>query len=127
MSQERTYKNPNATLAENTWLKRWPSFAASKIQPKCQSLAVPVKTELFTNNTASTYILTNVWQETPGGGRNMSWSLPYLNKRLPDCIIHGIDMSFESKVCSQRHGQQFVGSRKTSVWTSSLSNIPLPW
>jgi hypothetical protein len=89
--------NPNKTLEQNTWLKHWPAFVTSKTRATCQPLAIPVKTELFTRNTALTYILTGVWQEGAHDVKNISSSLIYQNHLLDDCSVHGIDMNFESQ------------------------------
>jgi hypothetical protein len=89
--------DPNTTLAQNTWLKHWPSFVTSKTRATCQPLAIPVKTELFTNNTALTYTLMAVWHDTPGDGQNISSSLIYQNNVLEGCSVHGIDINYESQ------------------------------
>lgn len=89
--------NPNTTLDQNTWLKHWPLFVTSKTRATCQPLAISVKTELFTNNTALTYTLTAVWHDKPDGSQNISSSLIYQNNVLENCSVHGIDMNFESQ------------------------------
>ena len=118
-------KNPNATLSENTWLKQWPSFMTTKIRSKCQSSYIPVGTQLFTNNTALTYTLTDVWQETTGGGRNISSSLPYQNNLLEDCSISTIDIDFDSQDRSAIQISHSLWGAKVSVFTTcSINNTP---
>lgn len=118
-------KNPNATLAENTWLQNWPSFVTSKIKPTCQSFAIPVKSELFTNNTALTYTLTDVWQDDANGTRKISSSLSYQKNLLENCSVHGIDMNFESQ---DRAAVQLSyskwGVRVSAYTTCSIINSP---
>jgi hypothetical protein len=89
--------NPNTTLEQITWLKHWPAFVTSKTRATCQPLAIPVKTELFTNNTALTYTLTAVWHDKPDGSQNISSSLIYQNNVLENRSVHGIDINFESE------------------------------
>jgi hypothetical protein len=89
--------DPNTTLDQNTWLKHWPSFVTSKIRPTCQPFTIPVQTQVFTNNTALTYTLTDIWQDNPDGSRNASSSLLYQNNLIENCSVQTIDMVFESE------------------------------
>jgi hypothetical protein len=118
-------KDPNATLSENTWLNQWPSFMTTKIRSTCQSSYIPVGTQLFTNNTALTYTLTEVWQDRPDGKRNISSSLPYQNNLLEDCSISTIDIDFDSQDRSAVQLSHSLWGAKVSVFTTcSISNTP---
>lgn len=118
-------KDPNATLAENTWLKQWPSFMTTKIRSTCQSAYIPVGTQLFTNNTALTYTLTDVWQQRADGKRNISSSLPYQNNLLEDCSISTIDIDFDSQDRSAVQLSHSLWGAKVSVFTTcSINNTP---
>lgn len=117
--------NPNKTLAENTWVSRWPSFINSKAQSTCQPMAIPVKSQLFTNNTALTYTLIDVWQEDDGGGKNILSSLPYYNNVIEECSVSAIDMDFESQDRSAVQLSHSEWGVRVSIYaTCSINNPP---
>lgn len=115
--------DPNATLSEGTWLKHWPSFVTTKVRSTCQSYSIPVKTQIFTNNTALTYTLTDVWRESPDGTRKISSSLTYQNNLLESCAISSIDMDFDSQDRSAVQLSYSAWGAKVSVFaTCSINN-----
>lgn len=87
--------NPNATIAENVWLRHWPSFTSHNVQPTCQAVNLPINSQFFTNHTALTYTLTSVWQQE---GRNVTFlpSLTYFNNVLENCVITSIEIDVEA-------------------------------
>ncbi|KAI1209371.1 uncharacterized protein F4807DRAFT_91589 [Annulohypoxylon truncatum] len=100
--------NPNATLSEGNWLQRWPSFLTAKVQPTCEPANLPVNSQIFTNQTALTYMLTNVWQHHEATGEQVaSPSLSYYNNVLENCSVASIEMNLESM---DRSANQFAYS-----------------
>jgi hypothetical protein len=119
-------KDPNATLSENTWLEYWPSFMTTKVRATCQPFHIPVGTQLFTNNTALTYTLTDVWRDHDGE-RNISSSLPYQNNLLEDCSITTIDIDFDSQDRSAVQLSHSLWGAKVSVFiTCRINNNDAP-
>ncbi|KAK6406379.1 hypothetical protein LTR81_018976 [Elasticomyces elasticus] len=94
--------NPNTTQTENRWFASWPSFLTSKAQATCQTLSLPINTQFFTNQTALTYTLTNVWQQKlPDGSGPPAPSLSYTNNVLQDCVVASIQMDLAAMDRSQ--------------------------
>lgn len=91
----QTSFDPNATVSQEQWLRYWPSYLTSKINPICQPVNLPVNGQIFTNQTALTYVLTAVWQQ-----QNESMiilpSLTYYNNVLKDCFVTSIGVDFEA-------------------------------
>ena len=87
--------NPNATIAENQRFQYLLSFPTSKSQASCQNFNLPINSEFFTNQSALTYTLTDVWQpamgpqdETP----TFASSLVYSNNVLENCTVRSIEI-----------------------------------
>jgi hypothetical protein len=116
-------KDPKATLAQNTWLEHWPSFASSKIRPTCQPLTIPVDTELYTNNTALTYRITNVCHESLGFEAVSLWSLLYQNNPLEECSVNSIDMVFDYQGMSATQLLYSTWGVRVSAYTTCSINI----
>ena len=91
--------NPNATVHENPWMRHWPSFLTNKVEPTCQTTNLELGSEWFTNQTALTYSLTDVWQPDGGGagaGYGVSPSLTYSSNVLEDCKINSVEIDYAS-------------------------------
>lgn len=88
--------DPNTTVSNETSSKYWRSFPTTKPRATCQSVNIPINTRLLTNNTALTYTLTNVSQNTDRANQTFSSSLVYHNNILPDCTINNIAVRLES-------------------------------
>jgi hypothetical protein len=90
-------QQPNKTLEQSTWLEHWPSFVTSKTRATCPPFVIQVKSELFTNNKALTYILTDIWRHDANGSLFYADSVIYQNNVLENCFVYSIDMEFESQ------------------------------
>ncbi|TKA74858.1 hypothetical protein B0A55_05342, partial [Friedmanniomyces simplex] len=89
--------NPNATVQDNLWMRHWPSFLTSKVQPTCQTVNLALGSEWFTNQTAMTYTLTDVWQPEGGGagaGDGVAPSLTYSNNVIEDCRVNSVEVDY---------------------------------
>ncbi|KAI1394790.1 hypothetical protein F4819DRAFT_506623 [Hypoxylon fuscum] len=82
--------NPNTTIANQSWFTRWPTFVSGSTQPTCQPYVLPVNTVFQTNNTAFTYTLTQIYQESDPGIVKIQGSLPYYNNYLEACNVTSI-------------------------------------
>lgn len=87
--------DPNTTISQDQWLRRWPSYFTSKIKPVCQSVDLPVNGFFFTNQTALSYVLMAVWQQQDGHTALLP-SLTYHNNILEDCSVNSIGVEFQS-------------------------------
>ncbi|KAF7512916.1 hypothetical protein GJ744_012019 [Endocarpon pusillum] len=105
----QTSSDPNTTISEGIWFRKWPSYLTSKVKPSCQSTDIHVNTLLFTNQTALTYTLTDVWQARTGDGNNRAVlpSLTYFNNVIDQCSISSIEVNLEAL---DRSGNQFAFS-----------------
>ncbi|MCJ1283211.1 hypothetical protein MMC26_002539 [Xylographa opegraphella] len=93
----QTSSDPNTTISKGIWFKNWPSFLTSKVKPSCQSVDIYVNTPLFTNQTALTYTLTDVWQASTGAGnRTILPSLTYFNNIIEQCAVNSIQVDLEA-------------------------------
>jgi len=117
--------NPNITVHSNVWMRHWPSFLTSKVQPTCQTVNLPVGSEFFTNQTALTYTLTDVWQPQAGGagaGYGIAPSLTYYNNVMENCSVNSVEVDFSAM---DRSANQFAysewGAVVRSYATCSLS------
>ncbi|KAI0889342.1 uncharacterized protein GGS22DRAFT_177860 [Annulohypoxylon maeteangense] len=100
--------DPNATVSEGNWLQHWPSFLTAKVQPTCQPANLPVDSQLFTNQTALTYTLTNVWKYHEDTGDHIAYpSLNYYNNVLENCSVTSIEINLEAM---DRTANQFAYS-----------------
>lgn len=91
--------NPNSTASESHWFQHWPSFLTGKFQSTCEPFNLQVNSELFTNQTALTYTVTDIWQPAlnPQNVTNTyAPSLPYYNNVLEDCSVWSIEMDLEA-------------------------------
>ncbi|KAF4943816.1 hypothetical protein FSARC_14824 [Fusarium sarcochroum] len=88
--------DPNATVSGRGWLHGYPSFLTTKVRPKCQPASLLVNSPFFTNNTALTYTLTNVWRYGDDGEQIISPTLTYSNNVLQNCSINSVEINFES-------------------------------
>lgn len=107
--------NPNATVGSGVWLHHWPSFLTSKVEPTCQNVNLPVGSEFFTNQTALTYTLTDVWQSQAGGagaGYGIAPSLSYYNNVIENCSVNSIEIDFAAM---DRSANQFAYSEWGAV------------
>ena len=78
--------NPNATTAQ-TQFKNWPVLMTSKIKSTYKPVNIPVSTQLLTNNTALTYTLSEVRQQSAEGDVTFLPSLVCYNNLLEDCTV----------------------------------------
>ena len=105
----QTLSDPNKTVSEGIWFQNWPSYLTSKVQPSWQPVDIHVNTLFFTNQTALTYTLTNVWQVPPtGGNRSVLPSLTYYNNVLENCTVNSLEVDLEAL---DRSGNQFAYSQ----------------
>ncbi|KAK4549260.1 hypothetical protein LTR36_007719 [Oleoguttula mirabilis] len=107
--------NPNATVDSGVWMHHWPSFLTSKVQPTCQTVNLPVGSKFFTNQTALTYTLTDVWQPQAGGagaGYGIAPSLSYYNNVIENCSVNSIEIDFAAM---DRSANQFAYSEWGAV------------
>ncbi|TKA27959.1 hypothetical protein B0A50_04025 [Salinomyces thailandicus] len=94
--------NPNATVDEHVWKPYWPSWLTKNVQPTCRPAELAVGRVLFTNQTALTYTLTDIWQPSAGraGGAGtadgITPRLAYYNNVLENCTVHSIGIDFAS-------------------------------
>jgi hypothetical protein len=110
----QTSSDPNTTISEGIWFQNWPSYLTSKVKPSCQSVDIHVNTLLFTNQTALTYTLTDVWQVLAGGGnRSVLPSLTYFNNVIEQCAVTSIEVDLEAL---DRSANQFAYSE----WGASV-------
>ena len=105
--------DPNNPISEGTWFQNWPSYLTSKVKPSCQSVDIHVNTLLFTNQTALTYTLTDVWQMPAGGNRSVLPSLTYFNNIIEHCAVTSIEVDLEAL---DRSANQF----RYSEWGASV-------
>jgi hypothetical protein len=104
----QTSSNPNATISEGIWFQNWPSYLTSNVKPSCQSVDLHVNTLLFTNQTALTYTLTDVWQVPAGGAsRRVLPSLTYFNNVIEQCAVNSVEVDLEAL---DRSANQFAYS-----------------
>lgn len=109
----QTSSDPNQTISDGVWFENWPSYLTSKAKPSCQSVDMHVNTLLFTNQTALTYTLKDVWQEHADGvNQSVLPSLTYFNNVIEQCVVTSIDMDLESldRSASQYGYSQFGAS-----------------
>jgi hypothetical protein len=107
--------NPNATVSAGVWLRHWPSFLTAKVQPSCEPLNIEVGSEFFTNQTALTYTLTDVWQPQQGGaagGDGISPSLTYYSNVIQDCRVNSVEIDYDAL---DRTASQFAYSEWGAV------------
>ncbi|EMD00175.1 hypothetical protein BAUCODRAFT_367508 [Baudoinia panamericana UAMH 10762] len=108
--------DPNATMANNgVWSRHIPAFLTNKVQPSCQTVNVPLGSELFTNQTALTYTLTDVWQPSGGGaaaGNGVAPSLTYFNNILENCTVNSVEIDYAAM---DRTASQFAYSEWGAV------------
>lgn len=88
--------DPNSTMTSAGWINRWPSYFTEKVRPTCQPASIPVGSQLFTNQTALTYTLTAVWQQSEGTAGTVSPSMSYFNNVLENCTVAAIEMNLEA-------------------------------
>lgn len=84
--------DPNSTRKHDDWLAKWPTLG-NKIRPICLASAIPINSQLYTNNTALQYTLSTV--KLINSTAVSLPSLVYLNNPLVDCRLQSIQMSFE--------------------------------
>jgi len=91
--------NPNGTVHNNPWMRRWPSFLTNRVEPTCQELNLPVGSEWFTNQTGLAYKLTDVWQPNggnAGAGNGVAPSLTYYQNVIEDCKVNSVEIDYAS-------------------------------
>jgi hypothetical protein len=114
----QTSSDPNQTISDGVWFENWPSYLTSKVKPSCQPADINVNTLLFTNQTALTYTLVDVWQEHADGvNQSVLPSLTYFNNVIEECVVTSIDMDIESldRSASQYAYSQFGASVRAYV------------
>ncbi|KAK4924541.1 hypothetical protein LTR49_008431 [Elasticomyces elasticus] len=107
--------NPNSTVHENPWMRHWPSFLTSNVQPTCQTANLAIGSKWFTNQTALTYTLTDVWQPdggNAGAGYGVSPSLTYFSNVLEDCKVNSVEIDYNAL---DRTASQFAFSEWGAV------------
>ena len=98
----RETSNPNATIDGNVWKSNWPSWITKNVQPTCGPAELSVGSELYTNQTALKYTLTDVWRPSTGGpggagaSDGITPTLSYYNNVLENCTVNSIGMDFSS-------------------------------
>lgn len=92
-----TSTNPNKTQSGQSWIKGWPSFLIGQMHATCEPSTIPVGTQLYTNNSALSYTLRAVWQESDNGApRTDLGSLVYHNNQLESCSIASVQIQMRS-------------------------------
>lgn len=107
--------NPNATVSSGVWLRHWPSFLTARVQPSCEPLNIEVGSEFFTNQTALTYTLTDVWQPQEGGagaGYGIAPSLTYYSNIIQNCSVNSVEIDYDAM---DRTASQFAYSEWGAV------------
>jgi hypothetical protein len=124
-------ENPNSTVAEHQWFQNWPSILSDKSQAICQSLNLPVNSRIFTNQTALTYTITNIWQTDADQHTRQNAiapSLPYNNNVLENCTVWNINIDLDAldRTANQFSSSEW-GATVRSYITCSIqsSNGPL--
>jgi hypothetical protein len=114
----QTSSDPNKTISEGIWFQNWPSYLTSKVRPSCQSVDIHLNALLFTNQTALTYTLTDVWQVPAGGGnRSVLPSLTYFNNVIEQCAVSSIEVDLEAL---DRSANQIAYSE----WGARVPGVP---
>lgn len=94
----------------------WPSFLTNKVRPTCETVNLPLGSEFFTNQTALTYTLTDVWQPDDEGGSGAGYgiapSLTYYNNVLENCSVNSVEIDYASL---DRTASQFAYSQWGAV------------
>lgn len=113
--------NPNVTESAQTWFARWPSFIIGHMQASCESSAIPLGTQLYTNNTALPHTLGGVWQEDEAGAKTISGSLVYHNNPLQNCSISYVQIQIRgiNRSATQIAIQQ-IGALLTAFTTCGI-------
>ena len=87
--------DPNATIASQGWVRKWPAFIAGSTQPTCEPTVIPINTVFQTNNTALTFTLTHVYFVS-GADVKSEGSVPYYNNPLELCNVSSIRVLLQS-------------------------------
>lgn len=90
----QTSSDPNATVSQGIWFRNWPSYLTSKVQPRCQATDIHVNSQIFTNQTALTYTLTDVWQGSTANPKVLP-SLTYFNNVIGRCGVSSVEVDLE--------------------------------
>ncbi|KAK5113479.1 hypothetical protein LTR62_003348 [Meristemomyces frigidus] len=107
--------NPNTTVSGAVWMRRWPSFLTSKVRPSCEPTDIQVGTEFFTDQTALSYTLTDVWQLDQGGagaGYGVGPALTYYNNVMQNCSVDSVEIDYAAM---DRTASQFAYSEWGAV------------
>lgn len=115
----QTSSSPNDTISQGNWLKHWPSFLTTKVQPTCQPADLRVNSQFFTNHTGLKYTLTSVWRHHASSGAQLiSPSLTYNNNVLQNCSITSVEIDLAAL---DRSGSQFAYSEWGALMRSYAS------
>jgi len=85
--------NPNATTTMPRWIRKMPSFFASKVQATCQPTLLSPQDVIFTNQTALTYTINSIARSQNG---DIISSLEYYNNVFENCSVSNIDVNLQS-------------------------------
>lgn len=110
--------DPNATVASFDWLDKWPSYFTTQIQPKCQTQSFQVNSEIFTNQTALMYTVTDIWNATDPNAKVRTPSFIYLNQPLQSCSVDTIQVDFAAE---DRTAAQYAWSQWGQTVTAFVS------
>lgn len=88
---------PNATISSNLVYSKWPSFVSARVRSSCDSRTLSVGQSYYTNNTAISYRLDEIWQSDSSDGPTKHFGdLPYWNNKLMNCEVPHQSILFES-------------------------------
>lgn len=109
--------NPNATVASKTFFANWPSFMTGNTRPSCDAKILSVSNAYYTSNTAFSYKLESIWQNSSDGVLQYFGDVPYYNNPLRDCTIPKMEIFFQGldRSALQISRQQWGAELKANI------------
>lgn len=109
--------NPNATTASKTFFHNWPSFMTGNNRPSCDAKILGVSDEYYSSNTAFSYKVQSVWQNSSNGIMQYFGDVPYYNNPLRNCSVPIIEIFFQGmdRTALQISRQQWGAELKADV------------
>jgi hypothetical protein len=112
--------DPNVTIATTTYFSKWPSFMTANTRPTCDAKILGVSNVYYTSNTAFSYKLESITQNSSNVLQFLG-DLPYYNNALRDCTVAGIEIFFEGierttlQIARQQWGAELKAKIQCSV------------
>jgi hypothetical protein len=115
--------DPNATVATTTYFSKWPSFMTANTRPACDAKILGVSNLYYTSNTAFSYKLESITQNS-SNVLQFFGDLPYYNNALRDCTVPVIEIFFEGieRTTLQIARQQWGAELKAKI--QCLVDVP---